>query len=97
MSAPPFASHLRRLALGAGEQMRAAARQAAAEARPWLRPENWTKERLEAAWAATRRKPSRALGYLGALVFLGFLVWRFLGGTGGVSSKNRPTRAVSST
>jgi HlyD family secretion protein len=83
VSAPPFASHLRRLALGAGEQMRAAARQAAAEARPWLRPENWTKERLGAAWAKARRKPGRALGYLGALVFMGFLLWWLLGATGG--------------
>jgi HlyD family secretion protein len=83
VSASPLGDHLRRLASGASEQVRAAARQAAADARPFFQRENWTKERLEEVLNAARRNPRRALGYLGALVLAGVLLFRLLGGSGG--------------
>jgi HlyD family secretion protein len=74
---------MRRWALGARDQVRAAARQAAADARPWLRREYWTRQNLEGLLPSARRHPGRAASYLALLGLAAFaLTWAF-GGTGG--------------
>src|SRR4029077_20493701 len=65
------------------EQVKAVARQAVADARPWLRREAWTREGLTDTWASIRRSPRRSLPYLAAFV-AAFLVLLYLfGGSGG--------------
>ena len=86
MSAPslsPPAEQLRRLAQGAREQVTAAARQAVADARPWLRREAWTREGLAGAWARAGKDPRRTLSYLAALAAAGLVLAYLLGGSGG--------------
>jgi HlyD family secretion protein len=58
-----------------------AARRAAKDARPWLRPENWTRQNLEGVLASARRNPRRAAGYVGAILVLALLLaWLLRGG-----------------
>jgi len=79
---PPW-GELRRLALVAREQVTAVARQAVADARPWLHREAWTREGLNGAWTSARKNPRRALPYLAALAVAGLvLAYLFLGSGG---------------
>jgi len=84
VSTAPFSvEQLRRLAHGAREQVEAAARQAAADARPWFRREAWTRQNLQGLLASARLHPGRAAGYLLGLVVGLSALARLFGGSEG--------------